>query len=99
MSGKADEGEMAAVRREFDVDQSDPEVNVVKVIAELEGKDVADLSPLYKTIDHLIEELFSNPPVPEAQACLEFTYEGYRIVLSQDGHATFMRVAQNADKG
>lgn len=93
-SDHGDEDEMAATHWEFDVDREDPEVDVVEVIAELEGKDQNDLSPLYGTIDHLIENLYSAPPPAAAQARIAFTYEGYRIVLNQDGHATFMKIAE-----
>jgi len=87
-----DEDEMAATHWEFDVDQEDPEINVAAVIAELEDRDMSDLPPVYHTIDHLIQTLFSDPPSPEAQAVIQFSYEGYRINLNQDGHATFMKI-------
>jgi len=93
-SEHGDEGEMLASHWEFDVDQSAPGVDVVEVIAELEECQSTDLSVIYDTIDHLIERLFSSPPPPEAQARLEFTYEGYRIVLNQDGYATFMKIGE-----
>ena len=86
--------EMAAVHWEFDTDQAEPSVDVAKVVAELERKESTDLSAVYDTIDHMIEELFSEPPVPEAQAVLQFSYEGYRITLNQDGYATFMKVTE-----
>lgn len=70
-----------------------PEIDIAKIVEELEGKDATDISSLYDTIDHLVEHLFSNPPPAEAQVQLEFTYEGYRIALTQDGKATFMKVA------
>lgn len=88
-----DEDEMAATHWEFDVDQEEPEIDVIEVIAELEGQDTTDLPPVYNTIDHLIETLFSEPPASEAQAVIQFTYEGYRVNLNQDGHATFMKIA------
>ena len=92
-SEHGDEDEMAATHWEFDVDQEDPEVIVAEVIAELEGRDSTDLPPVYDTIDHLIQTLFSDPPDPKAQAVIQFSYEGYRINLDQDGHATFMEIA------
>lgn len=91
-SDHGDEEEMAATHWEFDVDREDPEVNVVEVIAKLEGRDNTDLPPIYNTIDHLIETLFSEPPAPEAQAVIQFSYHGYRVTLNQDGHATFMKI-------
>ena len=94
VSDHSDEEEMAAVHWEFEVDQDDPEVDVAEVIAELEDCDSTKLSPAYETIDHIIEKLFADPLSAEAQAVLQFSYEGYRITLKQDGHATFMKVAQ-----
>jgi hypothetical protein len=94
-SDHGDEDEMAATHWEFDVDTEIPEVNVVEVIAELEDRDSSDLSEIYDTIDHLIEKLFSEPPSAEAQAVLQFSYEGYRITLNQDGYATFMKISES----
>lgn len=71
-----------------------PEIDVAQIIADLEDADVTEISTLYDTIDHLVEHLFSNPPPIEAQAELEFTFEGYRISLYQDGRATFMKVVE-----
>lgn len=84
---------MAATHWEFDVDDENPELDVVAVIAELEERDTTDMPALYDTIDDIIERLFSEPPSAEAQIRIEFTYGGYRIVLNQDGHATFMKIA------
>jgi hypothetical protein len=85
--------EMAAVHWEFDIDEEEPSVDVAEVIAELDDRSVSEGPSIYRTIDDMIEQLFSDPPAPEAQAVLQFSYEGYRITLNQDGHATFMRVA------
>lgn len=91
------DSERAIVHRELfegetpDSDE-DPEIDVANIVADLEGKEVTDISALYDTIDYVIEHLYSNPPPIEAQAQLEFTYEGYRIVLVQDGKATFMKI-------
>lgn len=74
-------------------DANAPAIDVAEIVAELEGRDATDISALYDTVDHLVEHLFSTPPPLEAQCMLEFTYEGYRITLTQDGHATFMKVS------
>ena len=86
-------GEGAIVHRTLDVHGDDPEVDLAAKIAELEGRESLDLPAMYDTIDHLIEYLFSNPPPSEAQARLEFTYEGYRISVDQDGHAMLLKVS------
>ena len=71
-----------------------PEIDLAEIVADLEGKDATNIASLYETIDHVVEHLYSNPPPIEAQAQLEFTYEGYRIELSQDGRATFMKITE-----
>ncbi|WP_170977293.1 HalOD1 output domain-containing protein [Halorussus salinisoli] len=72
----------------------DPEIDIVRIVADLEGKEATEISSLYDTIDRVVEHLYSNPPPIEAQAELEFTFEGYRITLVQDGTATFMKIAE-----
>lgn len=74
--------------------EDDPEIDIARIVADLEGKETTDISALYDTIDHLVEHLYSTPPPIEAQAQLEFTFEGYRIVLTQDGTARFLKVAE-----
>lgn len=78
---------------EFELDREAPEYELVRAIAAFEGKDTVELSPLYETINDLVEKLYTNPPRTDAEARLEFTYEGYRVVLTQDGHASVRKVA------
>lgn len=73
-------------------DADDPQIDIARIVANLEGEEATDIGSLYDTIDHVVEHLYSNPPPIEAQAELEFTFEGYRIKLSQDGQATFMKI-------
>lgn len=89
-STHGDGDEMEGSHWEFNVDEETPEVPVAEAIADLEGTESAELSPIYRTVDDLINRLFSDPPPAEAQARIEFSYEGYRILIHQDGHATFM---------
>lgn len=95
MGDRDDEAEMAATQRELDVDRDNPEVDVAEIIAELEDKDSTDLQPTYDTIDSLIAQLFSDPPPPDAQAMIQFTYGDYRIDVQQSGHATFMKIPED----
>ena len=90
--GGSDERERSDVRRKFDLTAASPERDVLGVVAELEDADQTDLSPLYSTIDDVISESFSDPPAPEAQVTVTFTYEGYRITIHQDGSAEFSNV-------
>lgn len=91
-SQHGDDDEMAATHWEFDVDEDSPDVPIAEVIAEMEDIAETERPPMYRTIDDLITELFSDPPPPAAQARVEFSYEGYRILIHQDGLATIMRV-------
>ncbi len=92
MSDTTDERERSIIRRQFDPGETTPETAVVETIAELKDTDQQKLSPLYSTVDHLLEHMFDNPPAPEAQVQITVTYEGYRITLSQDGTAEFVKV-------
>lgn len=74
--------------------EDEPEIDIARIVADLEGKEATEISSLYDTIDHVVKKLYSNPPPIEAQAQLEFTFEGYRISLVQDGTATFMKVTE-----
>lgn len=91
-SAHGDGDEMAGSHWEFDVDEETPEIPVAEAIADLEDADTAELSPIYNTVDDLINRLFSDPPPAQAQARIEFSYEGYRVLIHQDGHATIMPV-------
>lgn len=76
-------------RRQFDTDRATPAVAVVETVSELEDVDSSDLTTIYSCIDHMIDHLFSEPPSPDADVTVEFTYEGYRISIEQDGSAEF----------
>ncbi|MDG5775744.1 HalOD1 output domain-containing protein [Haloarculaceae archaeon H-GB2-1] len=77
----------------FDPSLQDPVYDVVETIADLEGVEVDELPSVHETVDGMVDNVFSNPPAPEAQVEVSFTYAGYRIRLHQDGNATFIKVA------
>lgn len=77
---------------QFDPEHDDPTYLVVETIGTLEGIESDQLPSLYETMDHMIDNLFSNPPVSKAQVQITFTYAGYRITLNQDGSATFLKI-------
>ncbi|WP_049927664.1 HalOD1 output domain-containing protein [Halopiger goleimassiliensis] len=83
------------VQRTLDTEQDAPATQLVDTIAQLEHSDPLELSPVYDCIDSLVTDLFSSPPPAEADACLTFTYQGYRIHVQQDGTATIMRAASD----
>lgn len=74
----------------FDDPDEDPSTELVMIVAELRGVAQEDLDPLYRWADNLIRDLYSSPPPADAQAVVEFSYEGFRITLYQDGHAVIM---------
>ncbi|WP_092893023.1 HalOD1 output domain-containing protein [Halopelagius inordinatus] len=77
------------ISRELDTDAESPGVEVAVAVAGIEGRDAADLPAIHGCIDNVLADLFSNPPSPEARMRVEFTYEGYRIAVEQNGTATF----------
>lgn len=84
----ADDDDVVA-RYELDTTQEAPAVQLVEVVAALENTDQTALEPIYNRIDELIADLFSTPPPATADAVLEFTYQGYRITVRQDGTTVF----------
>jgi hypothetical protein len=81
------------VHRQFDTEQDDPATAVAEAVADLQGSETTDLSTMCEQVDHLVDHLFSTPPDPGAQVQVEFTFEGYRITVDQDGSARFVEVA------
>lgn len=81
------------VNRKLDPDRENPGVQIAEVVAELEGVDPAELTTMYGCIDGVLDHVFSDPPSQEAQLVVEFTYEGYRITIEQDGTARIVQVA------
>jgi hypothetical protein len=73
------------VHREMDADGEEPTLQLVEIVADVEGKDPQELPPTYDHIDHVIDHIFTNPPVPEANVEISFDYEGYRITVDQKG--------------
>jgi len=84
--------ERRLVHKQFDPTDDDPLFDVVSTVAELEDTDVEALPSFHDSVDGILEHIFTNPPAPEAQVSIEFTYAGYRITLHQDGAATFRKV-------
>ena len=86
-----DSSDRELIHRELDVAAEDPGIEVVKAIADIHGKDATELTTLHGCIDGVLDDLFSNPPSPEAEMRVTFTYEDYRVGVNQDGSATFVR--------
>ena len=70
-------------------EDEEPSKKLIETVAELKGVEEHELQPLYSWADDLVGDLYTSPPPAEAQAVVEFSYEGFRIRLYQDGHAVF----------
>ena len=79
-------------RREFDTEEDDPRQQVIQTVADLKDVEQDELQPFYTEVDHIVDNLYKDPPAAQAQVIIEFSYEGYRIKLRQDGSATFIPV-------
>ena len=86
-----DNSESEIIRRELDTDAENPGIEVVVAIADIEGREMTELSTLHDCIDGILDNLFSDPPSPEAEMRVVFNYENYRIGVTQDGRATFVK--------
>jgi hypothetical protein len=85
--------ERKIVHRDLDTDRGEPALQIVEIVAELEEKEERTLQSVWGCIDHVIDHLFSDPPSPDAQAQITFSYEGYRITVEQNGQAKFVKTA------
>jgi hypothetical protein len=83
--------EEAIVHRKLDTNVTNPAVEVAEAVADIEGTESTDLSSMYECVDGVLDNVFSNPPSPEAQMEIEFTYESYRITVEQNGDAQFVK--------
>lgn len=84
----------AITRREFDTEEDNPRQQVIQTVADLKDVEQNELQPFYNEVDHIVDNLYQNPPAAQAQVIIEFSYEGYRIKLRQDGSATFIPVTE-----
>ncbi|WP_323675752.1 HalOD1 output domain-containing protein [Halorubellus sp. PRR65] len=83
--------------RELDPDGEAPATQVASTVASLSERDQEGLQSAWERFDHVVDEIFENPPAPEAQVEVRFTYEGYRITVEQDGHARFVPIDPDAE--
>jgi len=79
------------VHRELETDVDNPATRVAEAVAEIDDRDITDLTAMYGCVDGVLDNLFSNPPASEAQMEVKFTYETYRITVEQDGAAKFVK--------
>ena len=83
---------------EYEVEPAEDHANylVLEAVADAESVDVVDLPPMYERIDHVLDELFGEPPAPEAQVEIAFSYHGYRITIDQSGSVRLKKLDTDA---
>lgn len=86
-----DQPEREIIHRELDTGGESPATQVPRIIAGIEGREPTDLATMYDCVDDILDDLFSDPPAPEAQMRVEFSYEGYRITIEQNGTTAFVK--------
>lgn len=74
------------------------EYDFLEIVAELEDKELDELPRLYDEVGHFIETLFENPPSPESQFEMKFSYAGYRITINHQGDITLLPVKNTVGK-
>lgn len=80
------------IHRSLNTDAKDnPSVQIAEAVADIEGKDPTDLASTYSCMDGVLDSIFSDPPAEGAQMQVEFSYEGYRITVEQNGSAKFVK--------
>jgi len=79
------------IHRELETEGKNPGAQVAEIIAGIEEKEPTELTAIYDCIDGVLDNLFSNPPSPEAQMEIEFSYETYRVTVEQNGNAKFVK--------
>ncbi|AGB31835.1 hypothetical protein Natpe_2001 [Natrinema pellirubrum DSM 15624] len=87
----SDQPDREVINRELDPDDENPSVQVIEAIMNFEGATSTELPTIYDCIDGTLNELFSNPPAPEAQMEVTFSYHRYRITVEQNGNAKFVK--------
>lgn len=80
------------LHRELSTERENPAPQIAETVAEIEETSITELSTIYGCIDGVLDEIFSNPPSPEAQMEVTFSYEGYRISVEQNGTARFVKM-------
>lgn len=67
-------------------------MQVAEHVADISGEDVMELASTWSKFDHVVDGIFDDPPSPDADVEVSFTYEGYRVIVDQDGNATYVPV-------
>lgn len=96
-SGETDP-EATIVQREVETTEDRANYHVLETIAAIEEVDVTDLPPMFDRVDHILANLFSEPPAPEAQVEITFSFHGYRVTVGQDGTVILRKLDADVDE-
>lgn len=96
--GLATDGGSGVVRDHITPDADTAEYDLLEIIATLEGKDIEELPSLYTQVNHFVESLFEDPPSPESQMEIRFSYAGYRITITQSGDVKLVPVKETIEE-
>lgn len=91
MTDSSDSSDNDVIYRKLDADAESPGIEVAKAVADIDGKEVTELTTMHDCVDGVLDNLFSHPPSPEAQMRVTFNYEDYRVGVKQDGSVTLVR--------
>jgi len=86
-----DDQERSIVRRQLAPEDGSPGIQIAEVIAEIDDREMTEMSTMYDCVDGVLDEFFSDPPSADAQLMIEFSYEEYRITVCQDGALELVR--------
>lgn len=84
--------EETIVHREIDVDEGEAAAEIAMHVADLEGREMAEMTNMWECTNDVLQHMLSEPPRPQAQMQVEFSYENYRITVHQDGVTEFVKV-------
>lgn len=82
------------IHRELDTTRDSPGAAIAEIVAGLEDTDSDELASVWRRIDDMLRPLFSDPPSPDTQLVVTFSYEGYRITVEQNGTARFVKISE-----
>jgi hypothetical protein len=78
--------------------ESTAEYDLLELVADLEGVEIDELPSLYTQVGHFVETLFENPPSPESQMEITFSFAGYRITVMQNGDVKLVPVKETLEE-
>ena len=87
-----EEDERRIHHRTIEPDADRANESLLRIVADLEDRRMADLPPFYDQIDDMVENLFRDPPPADAQVQIEFSYHGYRIYVDDTGQVSVMKL-------